>query len=196
MPTLSIRTLTPANNKAKVATDERSSFFREQYRDHSLGLAGKKNSFGWEYTRVEGGNHTSRKALKAALERLAESPTSLQDTDIVLIVDYSFMNNGPEEERRIVKGGEKEKVVKEEIEREGVRTLVETFRSKFRRMTVLFEKSADGPQDGAELDKQIASLRQAGASGEDQSVHVLHAHHEVTATTYSRFVKSCAGMAP
>ncbi len=196
MPTLSIRTLTPANNKAKVAADERSFFFREQYRNHSLGLAGNKNASGWEYTKVEGGNHASRKALKAALERLAESPTSLQDTDIVLIVDYAFMNNGSEEERKIVKEGEKDKIVKEDIEREGVQKLIETFRSQFRTISVLVEKSPEGPQDGREIDKQIQSLRSVDGNAKDHTVRVLHSRTEVTPDQYSRFVKSSAGMAP
>ena len=196
MATLSIRTLTHANNKAKVPTDERSQFFREQYRGHSLGLAGKKNSFGWEYTAVEGGNHHSRHALKRAFERLAESPASPQDTDVIIIADYAFMHDGKEEEKKLEKVGEKEKLVKVEVEREGVQTLLEGFGPKFRKITILFEKSPEGPSDGGELDKQIKSLQQADGAGREHIVHVLHSQNDVTPTMYSSFVRCSAGMAP
>jgi len=196
MATLSIRTLTPASNKGKVATDERSHFFREYYRNHSLALAGKKNAYGREYTRVEGGNHTSRKALKAALERLAESPSSPQDTDIVLIADHSFMKNGLEDERRIIKAGGKDKAAKEEVEREGVQKLLATLESRFRKITVLYEKSPEGSQDERELLKQIRSQQYLAESAKDHCVLVLHSQHEVTPDLYSGFIKSSAGMAP
>ncbi len=196
MPTLSIRTLTHANNKAKVPTDERSQFFREQYRGHSLSFAGKKNSFGMEYLVVEGGNHHSRKALRGALQRLAESPTSPQDTEVIIIADYAFMNDGKEEEKKLEKVGEKEKLVKVEVEREGIGKLLEAFGPKFRRMTVLYEKSPEGPQDGGEFNKHMTSLFQGDERGRDHVVHVLHSQDEVTPGTYSTFVKASAGMAP
>lgn len=196
MHTLSIRTVTPANNKAKVSTDERSHFFREHYRHQSLGLAGKKNAYGWAYTRVEGGNHTSRKALKAALERLAESPTSSQDTDLLLIADYSFIKNGVEEERRIIKEGGKDKAAKEEVEREGVQQLLATMGSKFRTITVLYERSPEGSQDDRELLTHIRSRQGTAESAKNHGVLVLHTQQEVTPDLYSGFVKSSAGMAP
>lgn len=193
MSTLSIRTLTAASNKAKVAADERAHFFREQYRRHALSLVGKKNARGWEYTRVEGGNHTSRKALKVALERLAESPTSREDTDLILIADYSFLKNGLEEERRLVKEGDKEKVAKDEVEREGVGRLLDTLGSKFRKVTVLFEKS---PEDNGALDQHIRSLQHADQSGEGPVARVLHCHVEVIPEAYARFLRFAVGMAP
>lgn len=196
MTTFSIRTLSPINPKAKAAVDERACFFREQYRSHSLSLAGKKNLFGRVYSKIEGGNHTSRKALRGALERLAEPACSPQETDVVLIADYAFTDDGLEEEKRIVKEGDKEKIVKDYIEREGVLRLIERFGTKFRRFTVLFEKSPKGPNNGAELDKHIASLQQAEASGKDDGVRVLHSQNEVTSATYASFVKACAGMTP
>jgi hypothetical protein len=196
MPTLSIRTVTPANNKAKVSTDERSHFFREHYRHQSLSLAGKKNAYGWAYTRVEGGNHTSRKALKAALERLAASPTSPQDTDLVLIADYSFMKNGLEEERRIIKEGGKDKAAKEEVEREGVQQLLATMGSQFRKITVLYEQSPEGSQDDRELLKHMRSQQGMAESAKDHGVLILHTQQEVTSDLYADFVKSSAGMAP
>lgn len=194
MPTLSIRTVTAANNKAKAATDERSYFFRKQYRTHARGLVGKKNAHGWEYTRVEGGNHTSRKALKAALERLAESPTSSEDTDLILIADFSFMRNGLEEERRVVKEGEKDKVTKEEVEREGAQTLMATWGSKFRKVTVLYEKSPEGSQEERELLKLIRSQQALVDCTKEHCVRVLHSQREVTPDLYAGFVKSSAGM--
>jgi hypothetical protein len=196
MPTLSIRTLTAASNKAKVAADERSYFFREQYRHHSLGLAGKKNAYGREYTQVEGGNHTSRKALKGALERLAESPTAPQDTDVVIIADHAFLEDGSEEERKIIKEGGKDKVAKDEVEREGVRKLLETFRNKFRKITVMFEKSPEGPRDSEALDKRLQTLQCLDESGNSHVAYVLHCRNEVPPETYARFIRSAAGMAP
>jgi hypothetical protein len=196
MATLSIRTLTPASNKAKVSSDERTHFFREYYRNCSLGLAGKKNAFGREYTRVEGGNHTSRKALQAALGRLAESPTSRHDTDLVLIADHSFMKNGLEEERRIIKEGGKDKVAKEEVEREGVQRLLAVWGDRFRKITVLYEKSPEGAQDERELLKQIRSQQFMAENAKDHCMLVLHSQHEITPELYSDFVRSSAGMAP
>jgi hypothetical protein len=193
MPTLSIRTLTAASNKAKVAADERAHFFREQYRRHALGLAGKKNARGWGFTRVEGGNHTSRKALKAALERLAESPTSRDDTDLILIADYAFLKDGMEEERRLVKEGGQEKVAKEEVAREGVGKLLERVGSKFRKVTVLFEKS---PEENGSLDQHIQSLQRADQSGDGPVARVLHCHAEVIPEVYARLLWCAAGMAP
>ena len=158
MPTLSFRTLTHANNKAKVPTDERSHFFREQYKEHGLGFAGKKNVFGREYTVVEGGNHHSRLALRKAFERLIEAPNSSEETDVVIIADYAFLKDGKEEERKLEKVGGKEKMVKVEVEREGIKKLLEEFSPKLRKITVLFEKSQEGPQDKDELDKHIHRL--------------------------------------
>ncbi|MBI5853679.1 MAG: hypothetical protein HZB35_00235 [Nitrospirae bacterium] len=152
--------------------------------------------YGWEYTRVEGGNHTSRKALKAALERLAESPTSPQDTDLVLIADYSFMKNGMEEERRIIKEGGKDKAAKEEVEREGVQQLLATMGSQFRKITVLYEQSPEGSQDDRELLKHMRSQQGMAESAKDHGVLVLHTQQEVTSDLYADFVKSSAGMAP
>lgn len=203
MATLSIRTLTPANPKAKTAADERGFFFREQYRAASSGLAGKKNASGREYTKVEGGNHNSRNALRKALERLAESPTAPQDTEVVIIADYAFLSDGLEEERRLVKEGGKEKVVKEEVKREGLLKLLETLRGKFRKMTVLVENSPDGPHapegpssDRQEPDKQMAWVRQAEASGKEQAVQILHVRSEVTPEAYAGFIRASTGLTP
>ena len=194
MPTLSIRSVTHASNKAKVPTDERSHFFREQYKEHGLGFAGKKNLFGWEYTTVEGGNHHSRLALKKAFERLLEAPNPSEETDMVIIADYAFLQDGKEEERKLEKVGEKEKMVKVEVEREGIQKLLEEFGPKFRKITVLFEKSQEGPQDGDELDKHLQLVLEEEKSGKHQRVHVFHFQQEVTPSLYSRFVKTSAGM--
>lgn len=194
MPTLSIRTLTAASNKAKSAADERVAFFREQYGKHALGLVGKKNAQGVTYTTVEGGNHTSRKALKAALERLAGAPTASEETDLVLIADYAFMKNGKEEERRIVKEGEKEKVVKEDVEREGVHTLLATWGDKFRTVTVLYENSPEGSQDERELLTAIRPQPAPAESAKDPSVRVLYARREITPELYAGFLKISAGL--
>jgi hypothetical protein len=69
MPTLSIKSLTHASNKAKVPTDERSHFFREQYKEHGLSFAGKMILFGWEYTTVEGGRGMRLNHQKALTTR-------------------------------------------------------------------------------------------------------------------------------
>ncbi len=127
---------------------------------------------------------------------MAESPTAPQDTDVVIIADYAFRTDGKEEEKKLEKVGEKDKMVKVEVEREGVQKLLDGFGPKFRKITVLFENSPEGPQDGGELDKQILSLKQGDESGKDHIVHVLHSPHEVAPITYVSFVRSSAGMAP
>ena len=194
MPTLSIRTLTHANNKAKVPTDERSQFFREQYKEHGLSFAGKTNIFGVEYTAVEAGNHHSRLALKKAFERVLESPTPPQETDMVLIADYAFLNDGKEEERKLEKVDGKDKMVKVEVEREGIQTLLKEFGPKLRKITVLFEKSEEGPQSEEELEKGLSLLLDEKENNQDHSVRVLHYQQEVTPSLYARFVNSSAGI--
>ncbi len=115
---------------------------------------------------------------------------------VIIVTDYACMDDGEEEEKKLEKVGEKEKLVKVEVEREGVQKLREEFGSKFLKVPVLFEKSPEGPQDGGELEKKIRSLHQADGSGTEHIVRVLHSQDEVTPATYSRFVKAPAGMAP
>ena len=194
MPTLSIRTLTPANNKAKVPSDERSQFFREQYKAHGLSFAGKTNIFGVEYTAVEAGNHHSRLALRKAFERVLESPTPPQETDMVIIADHAFLSDGKEEERTLEKIDGKDKMVKVEVEREGIQKLLEEFGPKFRKIAVLLEKSEEGPQEEAELETHISLLLDAKEQSPDHAVHVLHFQQEVTPPIYARFVNNAAGI--
>ncbi len=194
MATLSIRTLTHANNKAKVPSDERSQFFREQYKEHGLSFAGKTNVFGVEYTAVEAGNHHSRLALRKAFERVLESPTAPQETDMVIIADHAFLNDGKEEERTLGKVNGKDKMVKVEVEREGIKTLLEEFGQKFRKITVLFEKSEEGPQEETDLEAHISLLLDVKKTGQDHAVHVLHFQQEVTPPVYAQFVNNAAGI--
>ena len=195
MATLSIRTLTHANNKAKVPSDERSQFFREQYKEHGLSFAGKTNIFGVEYTGVEAGNHHSRLALRKAFERLLETPPPVaEETDVVIIADHAFLNDGKEEERKLEKVDGKEKMVKVQVEREGIQTLLKEFGTKLGKITVLFENSQEGPEEEEELGKHISLLLQAKESGSDNRVHILHFQKEVTSSLYSQFVNSAAGI--
>ena len=194
MATLSIRTLTHANNKAKVPSDERSKFFREQYKEHGLSFAGKTNVFGVEYTAVEAGNHHSRLALRKAFERVLESPSAPQDTDMVIIADHAFLDDGKEEERTLEKVNGKEKMVKVEVEREGIQKLLEEFGPKFRKIAVLVEKSEEGPQEEDELQKQISLLLDAKENSKDHAVRVLHFQQEVTPGLYAQFVNNAAGI--
>jgi len=194
MPTLSIRTLTHANNKAKVPSDERSQFFREQYKEHGLSFAGRTNIFGAEYTAVEAGNHHSRLALRKAFERLVESPAMAGETDVVIIADYAFLSDGKEEERKLEKVNGKEKMVKVEVEREGIQKLLEEFGPKFGKITVLFENSQEGPDEEGELAKHISLLLQAKEDRKKPHVHILHFQKEVTPSLYTQFVNSAAGI--
>ena len=194
MATLSIRTLTHANNKAKVPSDERSQFFREQYKEHGLSFAGKTNIFGVEYTAVEAGNHHSRLALKKAFERILEASTPPEETDMVLIADYAFLNDGKEEERTLEKVNGKDKMVKVEVEREGIQKLLDEFGPKLRKITVLYEKSQEGPQAEDELEKHISLLLDKKENSQDQSVRILHFQKEVTPSLYAKFVNNSAGI--
>ncbi len=193
MATLSIRTLTHANNKAKVPSDERSQFFREQYREHGLSFAGKTNIFGVEYTAVEAGNHHSRLALKKAFERVLESPTLPQETNMVIIADYAFLQDGKEEERTLEKVNGKDKMVKVEVEREGIQALLKEFGEKFQKIVVLFEKSEEGPQKAEELKQHISLLLDKKTHGQN-SIQVLHFQQEVTQALYAQFVNNAAGI--
>ncbi len=193
MATLSIRTVTHANNKAKVPSDERSQFFREQYREHGLSFAGKTNIFGVEYTAVEAGNHHSRLALKKAFERVIESPTRPQETNMVIIADYAFLQDGKEEERTLEKVDGKDKMVKVEVEREGIQALLKEFGEKFQKIVVLFEKSEEGLQKEEELKQHIALLLDKKAHPQTP-VQVLHFQHEVTPALYAQFVNNAAGI--
>lgn len=194
MPTLSIRSLTHANNKAKVPSDERSQFFREQYKEHGLSFAGKTNIFGVEYTAVEAGNHHSRLALRKAFERPLETSPTAEEIDMVIIADHAFLTDGKEEERKPEKVDGKEKMVKVQVEREGIQTLLEEFGPKFGRITVLFENSQEGPEEEGELGKHISLLLQAKESSSNNRVHILHFQKEVTSSLYSQFVNSAAGI--
>ncbi len=193
MATLSIRTLTPANNKAKVPSDERSQFFREQYKEHGLSFAGKTNIFGVEYTAVEAGNHHSRLALRKAFERILESPTPPQETAMVIIADHAFLSDGKEEERTLEKIDGKDKMVKVEVEREGIQKLLEEFGPKFQKIVVLFEKSEDGSKKEEELKQHISLLLDKKAHSQNP-VQVLHFQQEVTPGLYAQFVNNAAGI--
>ena len=194
MPTLSIRSLTHASNKAKVPSDERSHFFREQYKEHGLSFAGKTNIFGVEFTAVEAGNHHSRLALRNAFERLLEAPATAEETDMVIIADHAFLDDGKEEERKLEKVNGKDKMVKVEVEREGIQKLLEEYGSKLGQITVLFENSQEGPEEEGELATHISLLLQAKEGSRDNRVHILHFRKEVTPLLYMQFVNNAAGI--
>lgn len=194
MATLSIRTLTPANNKAKVPSDERSHFFREQYKAHGLSFAGKTNMFGVEFTAVEGGNHHSRLALRKAFERLLEDPTKAEGTTMVIIADHAFLEDGKEEERRLEKVDGKEKLLKVEVEREGIQKLLEKFGPQFGKITVLCENSQEGVEEEREFSKHLSLLLQAKENRNAHRVHILHFRKEITPSLYTQFVHSAAGL--
>ena len=85
-------------------------------------------------------------------------------------------------------------MVKVEVEREGIQTLLEEFGPKLGKITVLFENSQEGPEEEGELAKHISLLLEAKDSSRDNRVHILHFQKEVTPSLYSQFVNSAAGI--
>jgi hypothetical protein len=117
-----------------------------------------------------------------------------EETDVVIIADHEFLNDGKEEERKLEKVDGKEKMVKVQVEREGIQNLLKEFGTKLGKITVLFENSQEGPEEEEELGKHISLLLQAKESGSDNRVHILHFRKEVTSSLYSQFVNSAAGI--